>query len=129
MPRLWVLLPLVMCSAGCVPPGSPALTSDAAPSFSETEKVHGVTLVRKYLDQQGIPPDKASYQVEEQVKPGDDLNGKGKSRQMFVTVTFQDREPWRMLVQPDGTLLRVEGAETRTTKAGQRDQWPGAAAP
>jgi hypothetical protein len=94
--------------AGCVPPGSPAPASEAAPSFTETEKVHGVTLVRRYLDEQGIPPDKASYQVDEQVKPGNDNGGRAKSRQMFVTVSFQDREPWRLLVEPDGSLMRVE---------------------
>ncbi len=108
MPRLWALLTVVLCSAGCVAPGAGGATSDGGLSFSDAEKVHGVALARRYVQKQGIPPEQATYRLDEPTSSANAAAVREKSRQMFVTVEFKDRESWRLLVLPDGTLRRVE---------------------
>ncbi|HVC97611.1 MAG TPA: hypothetical protein VND64_28325 [Pirellulales bacterium] len=117
MPRLCVLLPLVVFLAGCVAQGTGTASSEGAVSFNEAEKVHGVALVRRYVEEQGIAPDQATYRLDEQISFDATGGNPKKSRQMFVIVDFKDRrQPWRLLVLPDGSLKRVEGGEPPTTE-------------
>jgi hypothetical protein len=112
MPRLCVLLPFVVFWAGCVAQGAGTTNSDGTVSFSDAEKVHGVALVRRYVEEQGIPPDQATYRLDEQISVDATAGTQKKSRKMFVIAEFKDRrQPWRLLVLPDGTLRRVEASE------------------
>ncbi|HUY36647.1 MAG TPA: hypothetical protein VMV69_28185 [Pirellulales bacterium] len=117
MPRLWVVLTVVVFSAGCVAPGTGTPSTDGALSFSDAEKVHGVALARRYVEEQGMAPGQATYRLDERISSADAAGSQKKSRQMFVVVEFEDREPWRLLVLPDGTLRRVEATEAQTTEA------------
>jgi len=117
MPRLCLLLPLVAFLAGCVAQGTGTAASDGAVSFNEAEKVHGVALVRRYVEEQGIAPDQATYRLDEQISFDATADNPKKSRQMFVIVEFKDRrQPWRLLVLPDGSLKRVETGEPPNTE-------------
>jgi len=104
--------------AGCAAQGTGMTTSDGAVSFNDAEKVHGVALVRRYVEEQGVPPDQATYRLDEKISVDATDGAQKKSRHMFVNVEFKDRRPpWRLLVLPDGTLRRVEDTEPATVES------------
>lgn len=120
MHRLSVVLPLVAILAGLAAHGVGTANSDGAVSFNDAEKVHGVALVRRYVEEQGQAPDQATYRLDEQVSVDAADGTQKKSRKMFVVVEFKDgRQPWRILVLPDGTLRRVESGEESAAETGE----------
>jgi hypothetical protein len=116
MSRLWVLLPVVLFSAGCAASGTAKPTSDGQLSFKDAEKVQGVALAKRYVEAQGIKPEQAIFRLDEQISSAGGTQP--KSRQMIVVVEFNDRGPWRLLVKPDGTVSRADASQDATAEAG-----------
>jgi hypothetical protein len=117
MSRLCFVLPLLSLLAGCLGPNSPMPNTDASVSFTDAEKVHGVALARQYVEKQGIAPKDAVYRLDEVMAPADVGGDRSSRRQMVVTVEFKDRQPWRLLVMPDGTLKRTDEAQADNSVA------------